>query len=141
MNDEHTSGAVLELPDDGPAAPPRTNGEIVFDAPWQSRAFGVAAALAEAGRLTWPDFQAALIERVAEADRTGLDTGAPDGYWRCWLDALGAIAVASGAIDGGAWDQRATEFAQRPAGHDHDHGDHDHHGHEHHDHADHGHGH
>ena len=34
-----------------PAAPPRRNGELVFEVPWESRAFGVALALCEAGAL------------------------------------------------------------------------------------------
>ena len=58
----------LELALDGPAAPPRTNGELVFDAPWQTRAFGLAAALGEQGHLSWSEFQQALIEQVRRAD-------------------------------------------------------------------------
>lgn len=116
---------AVELDADGPAAPPRVNGELVFDAPWQSRAFGVAAALADAGELEWSDFQQALITRVAVADEAGEDTGTPDGYWRCWLDALGVLTAASGQVADGAWQERAKEFADREPGHDHSH-DHDH---------------
>jgi hypothetical protein len=29
----------------GPATPPRDNGELVFAAPWESQAFGLALAL------------------------------------------------------------------------------------------------
>ena len=100
-----------ELATEGPAAPPRVNGELVFDAPWQSRVFGITAALADEGRITWPDFQAALIGRVqavdavdrsADAgtgDATGdrQTTGTPDGYWRCWLEALGDVTADSGS--------------------------------------------
>ena len=121
-----------ELATDGPGAPPRLNGELVFDAPWQSRAFGIAAALADAGRITWPDFQAALIGRVNavdEADATDdQSTGTPDGYWRCWLEALGDVTSATNAIDTTTWADRSVEFAHRAPGHDHDH-DHDHDGH------------
>lgn len=117
----------LELDETGPAAPPRENGELVFDAPWQSRAFGVTAALADAGRLEWADFQAALIQRVGEADANGQDTGSPDGYWRCWLDALGTVTAGAGQVANGQWLRRAEEFADRAPGHDHDHPhDHDH---------------
>jgi nitrile hydratase accessory protein len=111
----------IELAESGPAAPPRTNGELVFDAPWQSRLFGVTAALADAGRLDWADFQTALITRVGQADTTDEDTGTPDGYWRCWLDALGAVTAAAGQVDGSLWHQRARDFAARAPGHDHDH--------------------
>ena len=50
---------------EGPAAPPRANGELVFAEPWESRAFAMAVALCEAGMFTWPQFQAALIARIA----------------------------------------------------------------------------
>lgn len=112
--------------DDGPAAPPRVNGELVFDAPWQSRAFGIAAALAEQQRLSWSGFQAALINQVATRDSSGADTGDPSVYWGCWVDALGVAVGDSAGIGAEAITARANEFAARPAGHDHDHHDHDH---------------
>ncbi|MGI9556342.1 MAG: nitrile hydratase accessory protein [Solirubrobacterales bacterium] len=53
---------------DGPAAIPRSNGEPVFSAPWQSRAFGMAMALHEQGAFEWEDFRALLIAEIAEAE-------------------------------------------------------------------------
>lgn len=106
---------MSELPIDGPAAPPRINGEIVFDAPWQSRAFGLAAVLAENERLDWEDFQSSLIEKVRQADTLGDDTIEPSVYWQCWLEALGALA----AVDEDDWSDRCVDLAGRPAGHDH----------------------
>ena len=32
---------------------PRKNGELVFEAPWEARAFGLAVALSEAGQFPW----------------------------------------------------------------------------------------
>src|SRR5262249_36675002 len=46
---------------DGAVAPPRSNGELVFEAPWESRAFGVAVALSEARGLEWERFRQGLI--------------------------------------------------------------------------------
>ncbi len=109
----------LGLASEGPGAPPRANGELVFDAPWQPRAFGVAAALAEAGRIDWGRFQASLIERVRRADAEQLDTGRPSVYWQCWLDALGALVEGADMIGPGVWSARSHELAGRPAGHDH----------------------
>jgi nitrile hydratase accessory protein len=43
---------------------PRSNGDLVFSEPWESRAFGMAASLHEAGAFTWPEFQAALVARI-----------------------------------------------------------------------------
>jgi hypothetical protein len=45
---------------------PRRNGELVFDAPWQSRAFGMAAAVVETrfGK-DWGPFRSDLIAAIA----------------------------------------------------------------------------
>jgi hypothetical protein len=40
---------LLDLDVEGPAAPPRSNGELAFAAPWESRAFGLAMALHDGG--------------------------------------------------------------------------------------------
>ncbi len=115
----------LTLDVDGPLAPPRANGELVFDAPWQSRVFGLTAALVEAGHLSWSAFQRSLIGRVGTADAEGRDD-----YWGCWNDALADCCAAAGLVDVDQWRCRVDELASRPAGHDHDH-DHDHGAHHH----------
>jgi len=117
----HSAKTHRPLPAEGAAAPPRINGELVFDAPWQSRAFGVAAALAESGLISWADFQAALISQVGEADTSSADTGSPDGYWTCWLEALGSVTASAGVVADQDWAERSAVFANRPAGHDHSH--------------------
>ena len=77
---------------DGAAAPPRRNGELVFDAPWQSRVFGLAAAVVE----TCFDgdrepFRQQLIAAIAE------DPERP--YWDSWTVALEMLVVVSGLVD------------------------------------------
>lgn len=109
----------LALPTEGPGAPPRANGEIVFDAPWQGRAFGVAAALVEQDQFSWSDFQAALITTVGVADGQDQDTGEPAVYWQCWLDALALVAEDGDLVGADDWSARCLELAARPAGHDH----------------------
>lgn len=105
---------------EGPAAPPRSNGELLFAEPWESRAFGMAVSLHDGGTFAWETFQAALIARIAawEAEH-------PDGegyrYYRHWLDALEDVLVAGHAVDRAEVDERAVTLAARPAGHDHDH--------------------
>lgn len=111
---------------DGPAAPPRSNGELVFAAPWESRAFGMAVSLHEAGAFERATFQAALIARIAAWE------AAPEGEWSYyehWLGALEDVLAGDGTVPAGELDARAAVLAARPAGHDH--GDHDHgdHGH------------
>ena len=63
MSDTSTLGptSVDDLALDGPTAAPRSNGELVFSAPWEGRAFGLAVSLADDGAFTMSDFQAELI--------------------------------------------------------------------------------
>jgi nitrile hydratase accessory protein len=127
--------ALPELDVDGPGAPPRSNGELVFAEPWEGRAFGLVMSLVDRGVVSYDDFRQALVERVAAWE------GAPPpgetwSYYRCWLQALEQVLAEQALVAPGDVDARARAFAQRPAGHDHDHADHgDHHDHDdHHDH-------
>jgi nitrile hydratase accessory protein len=124
--------AVLDVA--GAAAPPRSNGELVFAEPWESRAFGMAVTLADAGVFTWDEFRDALVARIAawEADHA---PGEDFHYYRCWLGALEDRLVAAGTLPGTAVAERSALLAERPSGHDH--ADGEDHGHEH----GHGHGH
>jgi nitrile hydratase accessory protein len=84
-----TSGIVEELAAaGGPGAPPRRNGELVFDAPWQSRAFGLAIALHDAGEIDYETFRSRLIVEIAGAEREHGIHDDGEGYYERWLDAL-----------------------------------------------------
>ena len=107
---------TLPLDVEGPAAPPRSNGELVFAAPWESRAFAMAVALCEAGLFSWREFQEALIARIAGHNDTSTDWC----YFEHWLGALGDVLASRGAVGHRDVTARATELAQRPAGHDHE---------------------
>jgi nitrile hydratase accessory protein len=100
----------MTLPIDGPAAPPRSNGELVFAEPWESRAFGMAVTLSEQGAFTWETFQAALIARIA----------ASTGEWSYYAEWLAALEdVLQARVSAAEIDHRATHLATRPRGHDH----------------------
>jgi nitrile hydratase accessory protein len=109
---------------EGPAAPPRSNGELVFSEPWEGRAFGMAVALYEAGAFTWPRFQAALIARIAAWEAAPAE-GERWNYYRHWLGALEDVLTDGGAVLAEEITARARTLARRPTGHDHDH-DHGH---------------
>ena len=108
----------VELGISGPGAPPRSNGEMVFDAPWESRLFGVTLALVEAERFTWSEFQQRLIAAVRrwEAEH-------PDGegyrYYERWAEALEPLLDDLGILAVETTDARVLALASRPAGHDH----------------------
>ena len=116
--------AVLDI--EGPAAPPRINGELVFAEPWESRAFGLAMSLSAGGVFEWEDFRRQLIAAVAEAERDATEEE-PYSYYRCWLLALERVLDAGGVDSPEQLVARAEELGARPEGHDHEHGhDHDH---------------
>jgi nitrile hydratase accessory protein len=104
---------------DGPAAPPRTNGELVFAEPWESRAFGMAVTLHAGGAFEWEDFRQELMAAIGryEADPAGGEWS----YYRCWLEALERVLDVEGVVPVDDVDVRAGELAGRPAGHDHHH--------------------
>ena len=115
---EPAGSTSLVLDVEGPAAPPRTNGELVFAEPWESRAFGMAATLVDAGAFTWDEFREHLVARIG-AWEAAHATDDPFSYYRCWLEALEALLVGSGTLGVADVDDRSVRLADRPAGHDH----------------------
>ena len=113
---------------EGPAAPPRDNGELVFAEPWEGRAFGMAVALNDSGAFGWDRFQDALIARI-KAWEDGHPPSECFSYYRCWLQALEDVLAGEGMVATEETTFRVGELAARPAGHDHE--DHSHGGHSH----------
>ena len=109
----------LEVLDGSPAAPPRDNGELIFEAPWQSRAFGVAADLVASGHFTWNDFREYIIEAISEWEAVESDEQQSWDYYSCWLAALERILTKRSFLDGKEFEIRAAQYASRPHGHDH----------------------
>jgi len=104
---------------DGPLSPPRRNGELVFDALWESRVFGMTMTLHERGAFAWNEFRDRLIAVIGEWDRTH-DVHDPDyRYWDCWLRAFEALVADKGLCPPAAVEARVAELAARPPGHDH----------------------
>ncbi len=103
---------------EGPLSPPRRNGELVFDALWQSRLFGMTMTLYEAGVFGWDEFRARLIAAIAAWERDHA-AGAAYRYWECWLDAFERLIAEKELCDGAALATRVAALAARPAGHDH----------------------
>ncbi len=116
--------APPDLDIDGPAAPPRSNGELVFAEPWEGRAFGLVMALVDGGVVSYDMFREALIAQIA-AWEASPPAGTQWSYYRCWLQALEQVLDAEALLTGGDLDARQASLAARPAGHDHE--EHDHH--------------
>jgi nitrile hydratase accessory protein len=86
---------------------PRKNGELVFEAPWEARAFGLAVALHEAGIYPWRDFSQGLAAETAAAEQQG----AAVSYYERWLDTLEKLAIARGLVTPDELDARTTAYA------------------------------
>jgi nitrile hydratase accessory protein len=91
----------------GPIAPPRKNGELVFAAPWQGRAFGLAVALNEDGAYAWDDFRERLIGEIAAAEARGEDGAA---YYERWLAAFERLLTERGLVTPDELEERTYQF-------------------------------
>ncbi len=91
---------------DGQVALPRSNGELVFSAPWEGRAFGIAVALNESGAYGWGEFQSRLAEEIGAAppDEEG------SVYYERWLASLEGLLLESGMVTREELDARTAAY-------------------------------
>jgi nitrile hydratase accessory protein len=85
---------------------PRRNGELVFDAPWQGRIFGMAVALSERGVIPWEEFRQALIGAVASAETSGGEFR----YYDAWLAAFERVLAARGLVGADELEETTYQF-------------------------------
>ena len=104
--------------DDARTALPLENGELVFEAPWQARVFGIAHGLCDAGLFDWDTFRDHLIAEIARWE-AGAAPGAEYHYYERFQAALEALLAERGRAPAADLHARATELAVRPHGHDH----------------------
>jgi nitrile hydratase accessory protein len=79
---------------EGVSALPRKNGELVFDAAWEARIFGMTISMHERLLFAWNEFRDELIEEIAEADRSGSDST----YYERWLTAFEHLLIEKGLL-------------------------------------------
>jgi nitrile hydratase accessory protein len=109
--------AVLDW--EGPLAPPRRNGELVFDTLWESRVFGMTMALYEAGAFRWEEFRDRLIAAIAAWERAHHPDDSGYRYWDCWLAAFEQLVADKELCPADALADRVAALNLRPPGHDH----------------------
>ena len=102
----------------GAEAPPRRNGELVFEAPWESRLFGMTLAVCQAGRFQWEEFRALLCEEIQAWEATGAAKESFRYYAR-WQRAFERLMVEKGLCTTIELETCARTLASRPSGHDH----------------------
>jgi nitrile hydratase accessory protein len=110
---------------EGIVAPPMANGEVIFEAPWQGRVFGMARALCHAGHYSWDEFRDCLIEAIGAFDRESdreseLEKDGSDyRYYEHFLVALETLLVRKHLVDPGELSDRFSTYMARPHNHDH----------------------
>jgi nitrile hydratase accessory protein len=91
---------------EGAGALPRKNGELVFEEPWQGRAFGMAVALHEQGVYEWEDFRQALIARIAATEAGG----GPFVYYEIWLATFEDLLARKGLVSAEELEEVTCQF-------------------------------
>ena len=84
---------------------PRDNGELIFEAPWEGRVFGLAVALNEGGRYEWSEFVSQLSREIKA------DPSEEKAYYEKWLAGLAGLAIEKGLISKEELEQRTREYA------------------------------
>ena len=96
---------------------PRENGELVFQAPWEARAFGLAVALNEKDLYEWREFSSQLASEIAAAEQNN----DPSSYYARWVASLEELVIDRGLISREQLDTRTAEYASGIHDHHHDH--------------------
>ena len=109
---------------DEQVALPRKNGELIFEAPWEARAFGLAIALNEQGAYPWSDFSQELAREIAAAE----SANDPSTYYERWLATLEKLVITTGLI---TWSELEAKTHEQALHDDHEHDHHHHNGHHH----------
>jgi nitrile hydratase accessory protein len=94
---------VEDLGDD--LAVPRKNGELVFQAPWEGRVFGMAVTLSEQQLFDWDAFRDRLVDEIADAEEHGDDSG----YYERWLASFERLLIETHVVTPEELDARTAE--------------------------------
>ena len=100
----------------GDAALPRKNGELVFEAPWEGRAFGIAVAMNENGLYKWGEFRDQLVAELAAAHQGHVASS----YYQQWLSSLEKLIIAKGFTTSEELNARTAEYASGQRDEDHE---------------------
>ena len=112
-----TDATDIDLVLPGPMEPPRKNGELVFEAPWEARAFGMTMLLHQQNLYPWSEFSDRLAGEVARDDASPdtpvfpLPPDTESRYYQQWLAALERLVRDRGLLTAEEIEARTEEFA------------------------------
>ncbi len=73
-----------------PRIPTDANAEVIFNTPWEAKAFALVVQLYQQGHFDWPEWAAQLSAEIAAAP----DDDDGSGYYLLWLRAAEKIVAA-----------------------------------------------
>jgi nitrile hydratase accessory protein len=85
--------------------------DVNFAEPWEARAFAIAIALSESGRIEWDEFRERLIAEIGAADRANTEAAH---YYECWLRALERVLAAKQIASVAEIEHSAESIAANP---------------------------
>ena len=91
-------------------APPRSNGELLFQRLWEGRAFGMAIALSKKGHYEWEDFRQELISSIADWEKQHGEYDPDWDYYERWLLALEHLLFELDLVDRQELETRTAQF-------------------------------
>jgi nitrile hydratase accessory protein len=91
-------------------APPRSNGELLFQRLWEGRAFGMAIALSKKGHYEWEDFRQELISSIADWEKQHGEYDPDWDYYERWLLALEHLLFELDLLDRQELETRTAQF-------------------------------
>jgi nitrile hydratase accessory protein len=96
-------------------APPRSNGELLFQRLWEGRAFGMAIALSKKGHFEWEEFRQELIASIAEWESRHCKDDPDWDYYQRWLLALETLVLESNLLSRDEIEKRTVEICAHVA--------------------------
>jgi nitrile hydratase accessory protein len=89
---------------------PRREGELSFREPWEVRTLGIVVHMYEEGHFAWADFQAELVEVIAEWEAMDPGQRPAWSYYACWQQAVERLVSKKAFVSPEEFDERAEEF-------------------------------
>ena len=76
---------------------PHDQGDLVFEAPWQGRAFAMGVVACERAGASWEEFRVQLVAALRRRPQRPGESAAT-AYYAAWLDALEALLAERGLL-------------------------------------------
>lgn len=105
--EEYAASTMLGQPD----SPPRLQGKLRFDRPWERQVFGLAMALSKTGCFEWEAFRQNLIRSIAAWEAHPCDGQPRWDYYERFLIALEETMLAAGTLT----DNEIAQCLSRPS--------------------------